>query len=515
MICSALQAEMKSSITRHTITWTFDKAYEAGQFVNGDWWVLGPVTIDSATPGWTGVRNGSMTDPVPLDEQGYDNQNRTDTGDRRGVMGFHPGRRTRFPVTMSGIKSLISAVSLDTIIKGGSYPFLKTAAVLTIVDQVVPAGTFRPPYVAGDKPMFHTSQVQYNLMPTISVPANLYSGKSTIMERVWLDHGPRGQPGGSLHPIDNLPSYPRDSGILASDIALMALLDIPERNTYVHRLIQNGIDNYYISIKNDDAWRAFGGFGNGRKWPILFAGIMLNDSTLQNPPYIYTKDYIWKFGEDGHTYYGKPTSEYPSGKPLFGQVCVYNAGNWCTGSGDKDCRDPNGVGDACSYRTCCTSHTWVGAALAARIMGAVELWGHDAHFDYVDRWVKEGHPSETGVHWTYGSAFVKSAYDTYRNDLPPVSIVQRAKPKLISLNYLGENPAGNNTQFKFNIRQTGNATIGVYTSNGTLMEILYDGRISAGNHTLQWDNKNVQNGIYIIKAEIGKQLLMHKLIVRR
>jgi hypothetical protein len=33
--------------------------------------------------------------------------------------------------------------------------------------------------------------------------------------------------------------------------------------------------------------------------------------------------------------------------------------------------------------------TWVGQALAARMMGAREAWQHEAFFDYVDRWVKE------------------------------------------------------------------------------------------------------------------------------
>jgi hypothetical protein len=40
-----------------------------------------------------------------------------------------------------------------------------------------------------------------------------------------------------------------------------------------------------------------------------------------------------------------------------------------------------------SYRRCCTSLSWVGQALAARLVGATEQWDHDAWFDYVDRWM--------------------------------------------------------------------------------------------------------------------------------
>jgi hypothetical protein len=32
----------ESSIEQYGITWTFDKEYQCGQFVNGDYWVLGP-----------------------------------------------------------------------------------------------------------------------------------------------------------------------------------------------------------------------------------------------------------------------------------------------------------------------------------------------------------------------------------------------------------------------------------------------------------------------------------------
>ena len=40
----------QDAITQYGITWTFTQRVEAGQFVTGDWWVVGPVTIDSVTP---------------------------------------------------------------------------------------------------------------------------------------------------------------------------------------------------------------------------------------------------------------------------------------------------------------------------------------------------------------------------------------------------------------------------------------------------------------------------------
>jgi hypothetical protein len=42
-----------------------------------------------------------------------------------------------------------------------------------------------------------------------------------------------------------------------------------------------------------------------------------------------------------------------------------------------------------SYRRCCTSISWVGEALAMRILGGRSIWNYPAFFDYVDRWMSE------------------------------------------------------------------------------------------------------------------------------
>src|SRR6185295_20409798 len=62
-----------SSVSQYGITWTFDKSYEAGQFVTGDWWVVGPVTVSSVTPAPTAGRHGSAVNPRG-GRQGYDNR---------------------------------------------------------------------------------------------------------------------------------------------------------------------------------------------------------------------------------------------------------------------------------------------------------------------------------------------------------------------------------------------------------------------------------------------------------
>ena len=42
--------QQAKSVAQYGITWTFDKPHAVGQFVTGDWWVIGPATVVSVTP---------------------------------------------------------------------------------------------------------------------------------------------------------------------------------------------------------------------------------------------------------------------------------------------------------------------------------------------------------------------------------------------------------------------------------------------------------------------------------
>ena len=41
---------LRESVSQYGITWTFEQPARAGQFVNGDWYVVGPVTIKTIDP---------------------------------------------------------------------------------------------------------------------------------------------------------------------------------------------------------------------------------------------------------------------------------------------------------------------------------------------------------------------------------------------------------------------------------------------------------------------------------
>ena len=110
---ASVQAEQAQSVSQYGITWTFDKPCTVGKFVNGDYWVLGPVTIKEVTPAWDGKCNGSMVDPIPSLAQGY-----------REAWPMSPkfdeALRAKFPLRLEGTKSLISTIGLKEPKKGGA-----------------------------------------------------------------------------------------------------------------------------------------------------------------------------------------------------------------------------------------------------------------------------------------------------------------------------------------------------------------------------------------------------------
>ncbi|MGD0041946.1 MAG: hypothetical protein ABSE84_16335 [Isosphaeraceae bacterium] len=41
---------LRENVSQYGITWTFDKPARVGHFINGDWYVVGPVTIKAIDP---------------------------------------------------------------------------------------------------------------------------------------------------------------------------------------------------------------------------------------------------------------------------------------------------------------------------------------------------------------------------------------------------------------------------------------------------------------------------------
>lgn len=406
------EGTLAGSVSQYGITWTFDREYPCGQFVTGDWWCVGPVVVSSVSPAPTGERNGSMVDPVGA--QAYDARG----GSYDGTKGV------TFPLTLEPVHSLVSSVShpeTPECNQGGSdgwYTYdgvcqrgpISTQAVLTAVAEPLADGaSFRPPYSGSEhKPLHPVSALCWDLLPDLPVPASAPSADGVLrhVERPWIDHlGSWTMQHGCA--TDNMYCYGREIGDVVAVVSQYVLLDTPEQQTLAHRLVQLGIDNYGV-LQAGGGWDANGGHFNGRKWPIVFAGLMLGDPGMSSPGTdIGNEDLMTYYGTGGTALWGRDCDDcyFPNG-------CEYSGS--CD-HGAKDCRDPAGLVDGCSdYRNCCTSHTWVGTALAALILGARDDWGHDPFFDYVDRWMDGDVPGGGDT----SSGFVDEMWSTYREALP-------------------------------------------------------------------------------------------------
>src|SRR5690606_4305870 len=91
------------SVTRHGITWHFDREVPVGQFVNGDWWVVGPVEIVRTDPEWDGQHHGSVVNPRYAPAQGLD-----------GRFAYDPSLRVSFPKKIEPTSSVVTVMSWKT-----------------------------------------------------------------------------------------------------------------------------------------------------------------------------------------------------------------------------------------------------------------------------------------------------------------------------------------------------------------------------------------------------------------
>jgi len=203
-----------------------------------------------------------------------------------------------------------------------------------------------------------------------------------LLQRFWLDYGGSAS-SGPLHPIENMLSYGREITHIVSTVGLMLLLDDPkgENEQLLRHYIQLGIDYWGVAQSSEKVWVANGGIDSGRKWPVIFAGLMLGNEEMANVKATSA--------EDEQTYYGKgyrgQTALWRILPPPVPEQEILPPEKWKEGTFAGTINDG---WRSESYRLL-NGPTWVGEALAARLMGAKKLWNHDAFFDYVERWVKE------------------------------------------------------------------------------------------------------------------------------
>jgi len=403
-----------SSVTKDGITWTFSEAVPVGQFVNGDYYVVGPVTVTAVSPQPTTSSpylNGSVVNqPTANGKSGFDSRLNDGTDES---WWFDATLRSYPPISLKAGDALVSSISLPTI---HSVPEVMRASdmsaspvasdsVLTVLASAPSADAFRPSYCDRNQTIYHANNLQRNLLPSLAPPNP--SNTPTLAQYEALFRQPWIDTNAFLFdaPADYMPSYGQHIAFADSYAALLLMLNFPadQKVNLTNYFVQYGID-LYGCVQAGYGWPAFGGHRSGRKLPIILAGILLNDSGMKD----VSAKYPDKFGEDMQTLYINqlpPAGTYqqawqgatviygghygvhaadssPVSAGLYGPYEQLQPANWqiLTPPGEQ-------LGEA--YRRCCTSVSWVGEALAAYLVNGKSTWNYPPFFDYVNRWMTE------------------------------------------------------------------------------------------------------------------------------
>ncbi|MEO5715665.1 MAG: chitobiase/beta-hexosaminidase C-terminal domain-containing protein [Luteolibacter sp.] len=377
------------SIAYRGITWTFSTDRTTGTFVNGEPWVIGPVTITNISPNPTqstnGVQNGSMINPIPAKNQGLDSHPYI-TSDI--VYEAAKNVALSFPFNVQAGDVLVSSIGQNT------YPtYLKTVCALTVLNSAPPSGSFRPSIFGTDHTVkYNVSQMNWSVLKNYAAVSSTPS-KAEITAMVpplpWFEWAGIWS-GNSMQPTDNTADgdkqYGRETAAKFGHVGLWLNTNQPlaDKQPIAIQMVQNGIDIYNY-VKFGGGFYHDGGHKCGRKLPLVVAAMMLNDSDLKtmaaNPDI---------FQEDTQTFYvtqsdigrvvnldypGYVTAPYIQSDVGVAEWGIrhrwepfYDNRTWNTG-----------------YRHV-VSPGMMGPWLAAYLMGAQTVWNHPAAFGFMERY---------------------------------------------------------------------------------------------------------------------------------
>lgn len=381
LISATLTAEMAQSVSRFGVTWTFDQPREVGQFANGDWWVVGPVTITEITPESENNQNGSMLNPSIGGAQGFD--------DRIQRNDYEPALNvaTQLPLTINEPASLLSSISLAPNTTRDN-PQMDTIAILTVLPEAPPTGSFRPPYQGTDKTIpGNVADLDFSKLGQYPAPENaIYPADiADKFERPYIELVTNWT-GRYMHPKSNQPAYGRELAQRLGHGLLALQLDVPneQKRELLINLVQIGID-IYGAAREGAKWHADGGHNQGRKMPLILAGVMLDNPAILE--YADAQKHLI-FQEDQQTFYvTEADTQLPrkqprsSSKPRLEMYTAEHIGlpEW----GIRHANTPSRSGSNwnASYRQVSGAPTTT-HVLVARLMGVEELWNWPAIFDY-------------------------------------------------------------------------------------------------------------------------------------
>ncbi|KKL71896.1 hypothetical protein LCGC14_2090340, partial [marine sediment metagenome] len=446
-------------------TWTISQYEQFGRFANGDFWIYTAdpnITITGIDPNSAETagrtKNGSMINPEPKDanpKHGYDSD----------ASGYSASLNVGLDVVVGGNNLILATESSLVSSKtgesgsGATQTYLSDQSILTVVDTLPAVGDFRPAYCNLDKTSpFNksalTSWVYDTVLQSLTDVASTPSQATVeaIVQRPHVDHVMTSV-GGRVAPSNNYQHYGRNYVARIGDVGCWLHLNRTnaQKQTALISILQVGIDLYGITKRwQDENATIFyycenGGHLQGRKWPIIFAGIVFEDAAMK------AIDDIALFANDTQTFYvvSGDVKAFPytkvtvTGTDFWGNANLLTSqknefleftatphigmpawgeihGNTSVSESTRLTRDGSTWGK--DYQFCCTSYAWHGHVMAALMTDYGEpnwgktIWDHNPIFDYMDRYFAK----VTEGSWVKYSDFAYNMWSDNRSDFGAV-----------------------------------------------------------------------------------------------
>ncbi len=423
-----------------TIRFVFQNPVKCGTFVDGSPWVADNgdgVVVTSIFPQVTNdcgaqVCNGWMINPASSG-QAFDGRRQLDETLLPDLL--NPS--VEHPLTLYPNESLLKSVSLQDEVSGsdcsqesvfgvGTRNCLYFYGVLTVLDQAPPDSTgegyYRPPYVAGEKPLIPISQADLSMLPSLPTGELEHLPDLAVAERtlctpvVDFMGTYRAQFFKGYLNTGECPSAYQGSVSRRMGDYLLRTLHGDRTPRALHCVVQRGIDLYHmlagpVAVR----WGPNGGHGQGRTvWPYL-AGVLLGrDDWLVNMDSmepgrfaersqvyfspVADPEGLWGEGPGEVLYGGYPGRGGPGQctAAYYWENCYTQ--EWPGSDCNRICADPFGYIDGgepgVSYQAIFGPAAKSSALAAFLIPTLQERWplddGHKLFLDYMERWVAFG-----------------------------------------------------------------------------------------------------------------------------
>jgi hypothetical protein len=407
-----------TQISQFGITLAFDKSHACGQYANGDFWVMGPVTIVDITP-----KDATPTDDVDMHGAmlGPDAPSSFPAHGFDSRVASLPYKRElniarQLPYAVPANSSVLASTSHEPSDPKRDRSQVEDQMILTVVSSPVPGGSFRPTYFGRDKGVrWNMDQIDYSKLKNLAVVAGAptIAGAEEMFERSVINLGMKDlYQGEYLMAAKNLPYYGKNYGremALGAAYAGLALnlnATPAQKEKLAVRFVQNGLD-IYGGVALGNYYDPNGGHTNGYKLPMLLAGVLLNDQGILGK--FKGADRV-SFSEDGSHFYvtqsmiNTPRYERNPNKNLavgatgcetYNNNATYDS---CTrtidaytsamlgmpewGGSGPDTRAGSNWGRI--YRNV-TGPSLLGSVLVVNLMGIESAWNHAASLDYFNQ----------------------------------------------------------------------------------------------------------------------------------